>query len=275
MRESEDFDDKSIVFVDKAVPSLPLSPLRLSTVQTITASKRRSMSVSDVDSKATPTTASAAPSPPVKASNSRRNESGQPADGSLHGLLDLFKGELSTLDPSSGTSLDLRDPSTPARQTNRRSNIDNVILSSLDTKGENWNKKSLSDPFGGRPNHETEKTPTTATSPAFPPRTSSLKSKSSARNSLTSTTLRQSSAPSRVRTTPPTSSTAAQNLSPRSANGVRHYSNASASEPSLVPFSNESRSCKSLSQCPLRIFSTFIYFSTFSKKFSAGARISC
>jgi PH/SEC7 domain-containing protein len=243
MRDSEDLDEKSIVFVDKALPLLrslpPSTPIRLLPA-TSTGTKRRSMSVGDVDIKSPQPITSVASSPPLKESNSRRNES-RPVnseDNALPGILDLFKGELSMLDPYAGASLDLFDPSTPSRQVKHRSKTD--------IKGEKLEDKPvLSDPFGGRPNTVTDGTTDTTPIVAFPPRTSSLKS--SGRNSITitqPTTLRQSSAPSRSRTVPPTSSKAAQNLSPRTA--MRHNSNASISEPSLIPPLNNGRPRKFL-----------------------------
>jgi len=226
MRDSDDFDEKSIVFVDKAMPPLPpATPVRSTASLTIT-NKRRSMSVSDVDPIVLSTPIVISP-PTLRVANSRRNEGGsaQAADSPLPGLLDLFNGDLSSFEPFSGPSLDLRDLSTPTCPT------DPPISSSHDTKKaeKRESKSTISDPFGGIPNPADSYN----ASPTFPPRSSSLKS--SARNSVSGTqkltTLRQTT-PSRSRTAP---STSAQTLNPRSANGMRHYSKASISEPSLAP----------------------------------------
>jgi len=226
MRDSDDFDEKSIVFVDKAMPPLPpATPVRSATSLNVT-NKRRSMSVSDVD-PIVPSTPIVISPPTLRVANSRRNEGGsaQAADSPLPGLLDLFNGDLSSFEPFSGPSLDLRDLSTPTRPT------DGPISYSHDNnKAEKRESKStISDPFGGVPNPSDSNT----TPPRFPPRSSSLKS--STRNSVLGTqkltTLRQNT-PSKSRTAP---STSAQTLNPRSANGMRHYSNASISEPSLAP----------------------------------------
>jgi hypothetical protein len=228
MRDSEELDEKSIVFVDKAMPPLPPStPVRPTAPP---MSKRRSMSVSDVDPTTTPTTPIVVSPPTLKAANSRRNEGGpaQSGESTLPNLLDLFKGD--PFEPFSGSSLDLREISTPARPSSHISKTEGSILGSQETtnKAEKQESKSaISDPFGGVPN--------TADGNAslFPPRTSSLKSP--ARNSVMGaqqlTALRQA-APSRSRTAP-TNST--QTLTPRSAGGMRHHSSASISEPSLVP----------------------------------------
>jgi PH/SEC7 domain-containing protein len=221
MRESEELDEKSIVFVDKAMPPLPpATPVRSAPALTIT-NKRRSMSVSDVDPVFQSTPIVVSP-PTLKGAISRRNEVGpaQSADSPLPGLLDLFKGDLSTFEPFSGPSLDL------SISNNR------PVLGSHKTANKTESNFTISDPFGGMPNPAEG-----STSSVFPPRTSSLKTP--ARNSVLGTpkltTLRHatpSRSPSRSRTAPTNS---AQTLTPRSANGMRHYSNASISEPSLIP----------------------------------------
>ena len=237
MRESDDLDEKSIVFVDKAMPPLPpATPIRNthSNNATIT-NKRRSMSVSDVDPIFPPTPIVVTP-PTLKVTNSRRNDAGPsqgpPPDGLMPGLLDLFKSDLSAFEPFSGPSLDLRDLSTPARPTISQSpRTDAPIWSSHETSNKTEKseatKLTISDPFGGIPS--TADGSSGSSSTLFPPRTSSLKL--SARHSQQLTTVRQPP-PARSRTAPNSSTT--QTLAPRSA-GMRHYSNASISEPSLVP----------------------------------------
>ena len=232
MRDSEDVDEKSIVFVDKAMPPLPpATPVRSTTAPTIT-NKRRSMSVSDVDPIVPPTPIVVSP-PTIKGSNSRR---GQLGDSSIPGLLDLFNGELSTFEPFSGPSLDLRDLSTPPRPSNLNSKPDIPALGSHETTYKRVSKSILSDPFDGMQNTADG----ASAAGVFPPRSSSLKL--SVSSTQQSTTLRQAT-PSRSRTTP---STSTQTLTPRSANGMRHYSNASISEPSLVPSLGDGHARESL-----------------------------
>ena len=234
MRESDDLDEKSIVFVDKAMPPLPpATPIRNTTnnASTIT-NKRRSMSVSDVD-PIFPSTPIVVTPPTLKIANSRRSDGGpsQAPDGHIPGLLDLFKGDLSAFEPFSGPPLDLRDLSTPVRPIISRSpKADAPIWSSHETSNKTEKseaKAAISDPFGGILSAADGGGSSSATT-LFPPRTSSLKL--SARHSQQLTTMRHPP-PARSRTAPNTST---QTLAPRPA-GMRHYSNASISEPSLVP----------------------------------------
>ncbi|KAF6761177.1 Sec7 domain GEF [Ephemerocybe angulata] len=87
----DDGDDRSMVFVDKK------TPISSSTI------KRRSLSVGQADLK-----------PP----DEKRPDTGSTDDSHLHGILNEFRGQLSQLDPIAvqNPTLDLRDPSTPARQ---------------------------------------------------------------------------------------------------------------------------------------------------------------
>lgn len=79
----------------------------------ISHTKRRSMSVSDIDlQKLVIHNAPSSPAPTLPPKDDPAWESST----SLHGILSDFKGVLSQLDPDSGSSLDLRDPSTPARR---------------------------------------------------------------------------------------------------------------------------------------------------------------
>lgn len=79
----------------------------------ISHTKRRSMSVSDIDlQKLVIHNAPSSPAPTLPPKDGLAWESST----SLHGILSDFKGVLSQLDPDSGSSLDLRDPSTPTRR---------------------------------------------------------------------------------------------------------------------------------------------------------------
>ncbi|EFI28119.1 Sec7 domain GEF [Coprinopsis cinerea okayama7 len=123
MQTNDDSDDRSMVFVEKSSippplpsktdkPDPPVSPVSASTI------KRRSLSVGQVDFKSVPTSpvpqSKPQPPPPQPAEPNRPSTRGSD-DSALHGILDEFRGQLSQLDPIQG-SLDLHDPSTPARQ---------------------------------------------------------------------------------------------------------------------------------------------------------------
>lgn len=79
--------------------------------------KRRSMSVGEIDLiKAMAESASSTPLPLSKTLQKPKADVGV-WDTTLDGMLKDFKGELSQLEPFSSNSLELRDPSTPARRT--------------------------------------------------------------------------------------------------------------------------------------------------------------
>lgn len=121
---SDDSDDRSLVVID------PMSRTRDRTPSPdtrpndkpkpegrfISHNKRRSMSVSDIDLQKLNTPSSPAPTLPPKDSAPSTEFQAWESSSSLHGILSDLKGVLSQLDPESGSSLDLRDPSTPARR---------------------------------------------------------------------------------------------------------------------------------------------------------------
>ncbi|KAI0341994.1 hypothetical protein BDW22DRAFT_1484877 [Trametopsis cervina] len=121
--EIEDFDDRSMVVVQPRART----PSPTSTVThhdpggTIVPkrNKRRSMSVSDVDLKRVMAASSSATPMPRPAGHSSKEGSGSGSDWnrSLSGIITDFKGELMQLELNPiSTSLDLKDPSTPARK---------------------------------------------------------------------------------------------------------------------------------------------------------------
>jgi hypothetical protein len=102
------------------------------TSASIVTSKRRSLSVGDVDIK----------KPLVNASSLAQrsiNENPELADTTLHGIINDFKGQLSSLDPTTSAPLDLRDPSTPARRLAYRveTNGDDLSLDKSDPSDTN------------------------------------------------------------------------------------------------------------------------------------------
>lgn len=77
--------------------------------------KRRSMSVNDVDIQKMDCQSSPPPALPPKGYDTNTDDRAWDSNTSLNGILSDFKGVLSKLDPGPASSLDLRDPCTPAR----------------------------------------------------------------------------------------------------------------------------------------------------------------
>ncbi|KAJ2931496.1 hypothetical protein H1R20_g5601, partial [Candolleomyces eurysporus] len=126
---TDDGDDKSMVFVDKSsIPPPTPSKLPETPVSAVTL-KRRSLSVGQADLKVPSVAAStmrALPKTPTREEEEpQRRPDTASTDDSLHGFLNEFRGQLSQLDPiaSQNPTLDLRDPSTPARQMAYRKQV--------------------------------------------------------------------------------------------------------------------------------------------------------
>ncbi|KAF8798741.1 hypothetical protein BYT27DRAFT_7177517 [Phlegmacium glaucopus] len=234
---SEEVEDRSPVIIKKirALPAIPISP---------NVTKRRSMGVSDTGDKLTESPTSAAAADHMPKENAAEWE-----DGSLHGLLDVFKGELSTLDPVSPASLDLRDPSTPARQLSYRLQADGLVLSVRETQvgggGSERDEGTKSPPTlsPAAVSRRIEQEDKAAPVAIIPPRSSSLQSPVYPIGSGSShaTSLRQANytlTPLRSRSGP---SMVAAAASPSKHLRVLHHSTASSSEPSLIPAPDEGR----------------------------------
>ena len=246
LQHTDEVEGRPIIVVKKprALPKIPVSP---------SPTKRRSMSVSDADEKVTvlptPVTADV-----VRGDHKPKENPAGWEDNSLHGLLDVFKGELSTLDPVSPASLDLRDPSTPARKLSYRSQANGLVLSTHETQGdggggggggeqdEGVSSVPASAPAAVSRWHEQEAAPVVI----IPPRSSSLQSPvysigsgshatSSRHANFTLTPLRSRAGPSTAVAT-----------SPGKYLRAVHRSTASSSEPSLLPTSDEGRVCEQL-----------------------------
>ncbi|KAF8893380.1 hypothetical protein BD779DRAFT_1046084 [Infundibulicybe gibba] len=250
IRDSEDVDERSMVFVDKA-PVLPLAGSilnkkqpELPTNNTSTVGKRRSMSVGDAELKKAMGNLSAAAPLPLTPEVSHKQEVPQWEDTTLHGILDDFKGQLSQLDPNSDSSLDLRDPSTPARRAAFRSQTDSAFSSSKQDPRPDV-KKSATYPVTPTLTLEMPSTlddegeKSDPPSPIVPPRISSLQTpvRSSSRphsiGSPRTTSPRHGTSPLRSRT----GGSGGVGHNPRDAARLRimHRSTASSSEPSLIP----------------------------------------
>lgn len=217
--------------------------------------KRRSMSVGEIElKKAMAESSLATPLPPNSARPSTHNGENRGWDTTLNGILSDFKGELSQLDPIS-SSLELRDPSTPARRVVLgRSNTDGLVF----PYNSNEDRRTPTLTLQAAPPADEERlrksssssitrSSTSTEGPIVPPRTSSL----------TTTPTRSSSNSSQVM---PSRTGSRHGPSPlRSRNGyaqgnhahssskdsarlrMHHRSTASSSEPSLIPSGDDIR----------------------------------
>ncbi|KAF4598097.1 hypothetical protein EYR38_006491 [Pleurotus pulmonarius] len=196
--DDDDIDDKSMVFVEKSIrgpsPELAPRPRRApspepvthdkstDTTKTSVHNKRRSMSVSEFELKtAMAASSSVTPLPTPSRSTSKKEGPKQNWDDSLHGILDDFKGQLSQLDPfSTSSSLDLKDPSTPARRAAYTRSHTDRINAREDIRLLPQKAKTAPSSFAlptvklsqSEVLHDEPPSPTT--SPIIPPRTSSL-----------------------------------------------------------------------------------------------------
>jgi len=211
-----DVEDAERPYADKpaALPPIP-SP---------STPKKRSLSVSGPSSP---------PLPKLPSNAQQKDDDGDVQSvetTTLHGFLDVFKGELSSLDPISVGPLDLRDPSTPSRHADRQS--------------QDERKPSEAEETDNDCDEEDEEDDLFAPSAIIPPRSSSLVlQQSHAKPSLGSvghaTSSRQHQHPHanplRSRSGPPVT-LAPLNQSQRDTSRLRvlHRSTASNSEPSLI-----------------------------------------
>lgn len=222
------------MFVDPASHSIIQD--KLQDPSTIVTSKRRSLSVGDVDIK----------TPLVNSSSLVQrsiNENPELADTTLHGIINDFKGQLSSLDPTNSTLLDLRDPTTSARRLVYRAetNGDDLSLDKSDPSDTSpfaHESTSLSEkhykpkPDAGLNASETDAKPQEP-SPAVPPRSSSLQMPplSPVRpNNFRMNVSKELFTPSKVRHGTPTPTIRGSGR-PQ----ILHRPTASSSEPSLIP----------------------------------------
>lgn len=269
-RDGEDLDERSIVFVDKMSAALP--PLPPSTSSTPLPSprmdKRRSMSYTEVDFSVVPPPrtarppetpdhrgknklASSLPAPITTTSNTKASTSSSAPvlehkwdDTTLNGLLDVFKGELSSLDRGDA-SLDLRDPSSPGRQLLYRKKTNGLVLSmdSQDDRAKDTaSPQTVTSPVSpSSPTSPLSSTIEGDSSAIVPPRSSSLNSP--ARYSVGSPPtfrINNGGPPARARTGP-YNQTSPRPGDPNNRLRVLHRSTASSSEPSLIPPADELR----------------------------------
>ncbi|KAF8070176.1 hypothetical protein FPV67DRAFT_1005473 [Lyophyllum atratum] len=252
MREIDDVDERSMVFVERTVSHDEPAP-KVESLSAARARKRRSRSVGDAELKKAmliTSTMSPLPATPERNSHAPRIE-----DTTLNGILDDFKGELSQLDPVYG-SLDLQDPSTPARKLALRSTTDGLLSPSSNVRPDIKKSASMPTPpasplltlqipsphLDNSPKKDQRNPPP---SPIVPPRSSSLQMPRSTERPVSigsprGVTSRHASSPLRSRAGPPF------NLPPSSARDTArlrtlHRSTASSSEPSLIPDEKDAR----------------------------------
>ena len=226
VQHPREIEDRVLVKKPRALPKVPVSP---------SATKRRSLSVHNASDKS-PTDAVAGDHDP------KENVAGL-EDNSLHGLLDVFiKGELSTLDPVSSASLDLRDPSTPARKRSYQLQANDLVLSAHETQ-DGGGDEGVRPPPNSLPasvSRRGEQEDTSVPVAIIPPRSSSLQSPvfSIGSHAISSRQANYPLTPLRLKTGPAAPATPSKRL------GAVHRSAASSSEPSLVPTLDESCVCK-------------------------------
>ena len=251
LQHTEETEDLPTVVVKKprALPKIPVSP---------SATTRRSLSVPEADDKVTASPAPAVADAVAGDYKAKENAAGW-EDNSLHGLLDVFKGELSTLDPISNASLDLRDPSTPARKLSYQSQANDLVLSAHENQGGDVSERdegvrSSPNSVPATASRSVEQEDKSAPAAIIPPRSSSLQSPVySIGSGSHATSSRQAShqlTPLRLRIGPAAAVTPGKHLR------AVHRSSASSSEPSLIPTSDDGRVCEQHS-----------FFHTFFAKF--------
>ncbi|GLB37099.1 putative pleckstrin homology domain containing protein [Lyophyllum shimeji] len=242
MRESDDLDDRSMVFVERAI-SQEESGQKPESASAAKARKRRSMSVGDAElKKAMLATLSVSPLP---ATSERQSDPPHVDDSTLNGILDDFKGALSQLDPVY-SSLDLKNPSTPARKVAYRSTTEGRLRPETRELDSVPTSPMLSIHI---PSHHLDNSPKKdqrdpPPSPIVPPRSSSLQMPRSSERPVSigsprGITSRHASSPLRSRVGPSNLSSG----SPRDTARLRtlHRSTASSSEPSLIPNEDDVR----------------------------------
>ncbi|KII92375.1 hypothetical protein PLICRDRAFT_695749 [Plicaturopsis crispa FD-325 SS-3] len=237
------------------------------TVKSPDNGKRRSMSVGEIELQRAMTAASLTTSLPRLETNGTPERPQEPKayDTTLSGIMSDFQGELSQLESFSGTSLDLKDPCTPARRAAlSRSHTDSKVLPFKTSEDGGARRKTSTSTSSSAPGPSAAPALTLETAfleddreddthprspsletPVVPPRSSSLNSPLHRPASATSssppvTVLRHGSSPLRLRNGIPV--THAHTSSRDSARlRVQHRSTASSSEPSLIPVGDDRR----------------------------------
>ena len=224
-------DEAFLVFVDHSSRSnrheIPQDPS--------VTSKRRSLSVGDADIK----------KPLITSSLAQRSvrENSEWTDTTLHGIINDFKGQLSSLDPTNSTPLNLQDPSTPMRRLAYCAKINSDDISLNESGPSEINTFTHGFVSSSDKNPEPKPSATSCAneidakpdelSPVVPPRSSSLQLPplSPVRpNNFRTNVTKGVSGPSKMRHGAP--ATTVRGLGRPH---ILHRPTASSSEPSLVP----------------------------------------
>ncbi|KAG1816135.1 uncharacterized protein BJ212DRAFT_1568725 [Suillus subaureus] len=261
---TDDLDDRSLVVIDSMSRTRdqgPPSGTRFNNKpkpdgRFICHSKRRSMSVNDINLQNLNVSSSPAPTLPPKDSSPTELQAWE-SSSSLHGILSDLKGVLSQLDPDSGSSLDLRDPSTPARRARLKTQTPEFRFQGDSSKSPLLPPVPPSTPIVTLPTQSsldfnTDIRPPSrgglSVEPIVPPRSSSLQTPSRSRSgsgalgSPRVTALRHGSSP----LSGPLRGKGYGNQMQSSYRDmsrlrVQHHSVASSSEPSLIPVIDDVR----------------------------------
>ena len=225
-------DEAFLVFVDHSSRSnrheIPQDPS--------VTSKRRSLSVGDADIKKPLITSSSLAQRSIR-------ENSEWTDTTLHGIINDFKGQLSSLDPTNSTPLNLQDPSTPMRRLAYCAKINSDDISLNESGPSEINTFTHGFVSSSDKNPEPKPSATSCAneidakpdelSPVVPPRSSSLQLPplSPVRpNNFRTNVTKGVSGPSKMRHGAP--ATTVRGLGRPH---ILHRPTASSSEPSLVP----------------------------------------
>ncbi|KAM6502301.1 hypothetical protein JOM56_002278 [Amanita muscaria] len=244
-------DENSVVFVDPPPRSRSKDVLS----EQPSSSKRSSTGVENADGKESLSKSSSM-------ADCRIDDDVALEDITLHGIIDDFKGQLSSLDPTNLATFDLRDPSTPARRLMRpKVNAANLLEAKEDPGGDGFKQSAsckeqlqLYNPAESDENGVKLVVP----SPIVPPRLSSLKipPRSPVPHTYRARTADDASSPFKT-WNEATGITRDTNRS-----RVMHRPTASNSEPSLVAVGNSSHT--------LNTFTSSQYESTDKEVMSNG-----
>lgn len=278
-RASNDSDVSSLVVVDpiSRIKGRTPSPVERSAERPLGDgkfpghTKRRSLSVSDLDVFKLSVDSPPAPTLPPKDHGIPESHAWE-SSTSLNGILSDLKGVLSSLDPDTGSLLDLRDPSKPARRAASSPLVATAGqapgLSQLDVKSPILPPAPPTTPIVTLPT-ESSGSGTDPTSPSrdsliaepiVPPRTSSLRTPSRSSSGSGSHQQQQQQAmgvsglgsPRVAQFKHAPSPLRYKNYGSQMQSSYRdmaklrvHHSTASTSEPSLIPTNDDARSCTS------------------------------
>lgn len=254
-RGAQNDTPKPSPLVDKgSLPPLPAETPAKPGPVSVTTIKRRSLSVSQVEAKPAVATPTPNPAPaPARPTENHRLKTRDSHDSALGGILDDFRGQLSSLDPTP-SPLELNDPCTPARQVAYRQRQGRTSVSSSSTghstqpeqsrpavlRMDTGSSTTSSIASKGFTAEVTDVSSTAPTTVVIPPRSSSLIPSRSPLSSGGPPNSRYNSSRLgvsnlRAHSGPPPSMLSPQGGRDNNRLRVLHRSTASSSEPSLIP----------------------------------------